>query len=82
MTWDNANPMTRGHLAEPDQRVDFISARPNAEHAFEILESRIVLDESPVSDHYGVMTDLRLVPSPGCEGPLRGADVKRRRTGT
>jgi endonuclease/exonuclease/phosphatase family metal-dependent hydrolase len=82
MTWDNANPLTRGNLTEPDQRVDFISARPNAEHAFEILESKIVLDENPVSDHYGVMTDLRLVPSPGCEGPLRGADVRRRRTGT
>ena len=62
MTWDDANPNTRGNLEEPDQRVDYVGFFPGTENTFEVLSSKIVLDEAPhVSDHYGVLSELKLI---------------------
>jgi len=75
-TWNNVNPLTnQGHLIEPDQRVDYVAIRPGAKHTFEILNSKLVLNQDPVSDHYGVMTDLRVVPH--CEKILRRKPIRK-----
>ncbi|MEW6058362.1 MAG: endonuclease/exonuclease/phosphatase family protein [Bdellovibrionota bacterium] len=64
-TWDNKNALTQGNLKEPDQRVDYVSIRPGERHEVEVLSSKLVFDAKPVSDHYGVLTEFRILPK--CE---------------
>ncbi len=66
MTWSAANDLTRnGHLIEPDQRVDYVIYHPGVYHTFETVSSEVVFDKAPfVSDHFGVLTELKLIPRP------------------
>jgi endonuclease/exonuclease/phosphatase family metal-dependent hydrolase len=62
-TWSSDNDLTfAGNLREPDQRVDYVYYLPGRDVTFETESSRIVLDEAPfVSDHFGVLTELKLI---------------------
>ncbi|HTL13357.1 MAG TPA: endonuclease/exonuclease/phosphatase family protein [Bdellovibrionota bacterium] len=83
MTWSADNDLTHnGNLTEPDQRVDYVLFAPGDEYTFETIGSRIVFDEAPlVSDHFGVLTELRLIRNPECtlNGIVLGTDACKKK---
>ena len=58
-TWDNANTFaTTGNLLEPDQRMDFVWLLRGSNGR--VVDSQIIGDDPPISDHYGVFTTIAL----------------------
>ena len=58
-TWDNANTFaTTGNLLEPDQRMDFVWLLRGSKGR--VVDSQIIGDDPPISDHYGVFTTIAL----------------------
>lgn len=52
-TWHTANPLTRGCLREPNQRMDHILAR-----GAQVQAAELALHDPPCSDHFAVLTRL------------------------
>ena len=58
LTWDNANALTHGNLVEPDQRIDFVFLAKGS--AGRVVDSAIIGDNPPLSDHYAVMSTFEM----------------------
>jgi endonuclease/exonuclease/phosphatase family metal-dependent hydrolase len=71
-TWCSANPYTRAlDFLEPDRRLDYIFVTPaRRDGRGRIHDCRIVLDQPASdgiypSDHFGVLAEVQVTPTPG-----------------
>lgn len=68
-TWSESNPMTKGLLIEPEQRLDLVlytKQRGLSANSCDVVFEELAREGIPVSDHYGVLAELTLLSNSKC----------------